>query len=52
MMILFADQTPSAEVQASEEALTSTVSMLADAQMGRTLIRFVGLLAVSVYLAN
>ena len=51
-MIRFAGPTPSAEAQASEEALTSTVSMSADARMGRTRTQFVGLLAVSDYLGQ
>ncbi|KAI6857476.1 hypothetical protein KC343_g7758 [Hortaea werneckii] len=45
-MLVSADPIPSAEAQASEKALKNTVSMLADAQMGRTLIHFVELPAV------
>ncbi|KAI6831412.1 hypothetical protein KC340_g11715 [Hortaea werneckii] len=45
-MIPFAGPTPSAEAQASERALTTTVFMSADAHMKRTRTQFVGLLAL------
>ncbi|KAI6902396.1 hypothetical protein D0867_05461 [Hortaea werneckii] len=46
-MILSAGPTPSAEAQASEKALTTTVFMSGDARMGHTRTQFVELLAVT-----